>query len=91
MFLEYGINEHTELVHISQAPRGRVDLKCPYCGMPLLARKGLQIAHHFAHDGPTCNEAHRDFETLTVPLVEKFDRWGLIITASTMKLLMRFA
>jgi hypothetical protein len=91
MFLEYGVNEHAELVHVSQVPRGRIELKCPYCGMPLLARKGQQIGHHFAHDGPTCNEARRDFVTLTVPLAERFDRWGLNIKASVMKLLTRFA
>jgi hypothetical protein len=91
MFLEYGVSDHAELVHVSQAPRGRVNLKCPYCGVPLLARKGQRIAHHFAHDGPTCNEARRDFESLAVPLVERFDRWGLNIKASTMKLLQRFA
>lgn len=42
------------LVHISEATSGRQsDCLCPGCGEPLIARKGIKLAHHFAHDGGT--------------------------------------
>lgn len=73
MFLEYGVNAHGQIMHISQAARGRVDLTCPYCGAGLLARKGQQLQHHFAHDGETCRAAGRDFERLDVPGWARFN------------------
>ncbi len=73
MFLEYGVDEHNQLVHISQAARGRVDLRCPYCGGGLLSRKGQQLIHHFAHDGETCREVERDFDGLTLPIYDRFN------------------
>jgi hypothetical protein len=73
MFLEYGVDAHDELIHISQVARGHVTLTCPYCGAPLVARKGKRVAHHFAHVNETCREARRDFAGLNVPLFDRFD------------------
>jgi hypothetical protein len=87
MFLEYGVNTNGDLVHISQSPQGRVPLMCPYCGRGLLARKGQQLEHHFAHDGETCRAATRDFEVLDLPL---FDRFNIYIRASAWEQLQRF-
>lgn len=73
MFLEYGVNEADRYVHISQVNSGRVPLACPYCGQGLIARKGQQKEHHFAHDGDTCREANKDFESLNIPYFDRFD------------------
>jgi hypothetical protein len=74
MFLEYGVNEYDELVHIDQSGRGLTDLTCPYCSGRLLARKGSEKIHHFAHAGETCREvASRDDSAFTLPLYDKFD------------------
>lgn len=87
MFLEYGVDRHGELVHISLSPRGRVELVCPYCGVGLLARKGEQLVHHFAHDGETCHEAARDFERLNLPI---WDRFHVYLSAKEWKTLQTY-
>ncbi|MEM9990763.1 MAG: GIY-YIG nuclease family protein [Bacteroidota bacterium] len=53
MLLPYGEKEG-KLIHISEVPSGRTDLHCPYCGAALLAKKGKQNAHHFAHLEQSC-------------------------------------
>lgn len=74
MFLEYGINQHSAMVHISQVNSGIVDLTCPYCGVGLIARKGNIKVHHFAHNGDTCREvATRNDSAFTLPYYDKFD------------------
>jgi hypothetical protein len=74
MFLEYGVNEHSELIHIDQAGRGLTQLSCPYCGGQLLARKGSEKIHHFAHAGETCREvSNRSDNAFHLPLYDKFD------------------
>lgn len=86
MFLEYGLNQHDELVHIDHSGRGRVSLYCPYCGMRLVARKGQKLAHHFAHDGETCREvATRDNVQLPA-----YDSFGLSLSSYNWQLLQDF-
>lgn len=87
MFLEYGVDTNGTLVHISQSPQGRVSLNCPYCGRSLIARKGQQLEHHFAHDGETCRDASRDFAALDLPL---YDRFHLHLSPRTWEALQRF-
>lgn len=53
MILPYG-KKTGRLIHISEVPSGQTDLRCPYCAAELLAKKGKQIAHHFAHVGKSC-------------------------------------
>lgn len=73
MFLEYGVNDHGELVRIDEAGRGRLDgVYCPYCRRPLLARKGKVLAPHFAHDGETCRAADRDADLINLPVYNRF-------------------
>lgn len=39
-----------QLIHISDVEAGLAcECVCPACGHPLIARKGSQVAHHFAH------------------------------------------
>lgn len=41
-------------IHISEIKSGRTDVLCPYCQLPLIAKKGRIKRHHFAHDGVGC-------------------------------------
>ncbi|WP_110516893.1 competence protein CoiA family protein [Herpetosiphon llansteffanensis] len=72
MWLNYGVSDERGLVHISDTPRGRSDLHCPYCHTILIAKKGHVLAHHFAHDGPTCNPANRTTELPILPFFHSF-------------------
>lgn len=45
----WGLGPYGELVHVSQAGRGRTGLVCPGCRAPLVARQGRVQAWHFAH------------------------------------------
>ncbi len=72
MYLPYGINEQGQLVYIESVGRGKTALKCPYCAVPLIARKGERLAPHFAHDGATCREARRSSETVALPVYDSF-------------------
>jgi len=72
MYLPYGVNEQGQLVYIESVGRGRTALKCPYCNMPLIARKGERLAPHFAHDRKTCREVKRTSETVALPVYDSF-------------------
>lgn len=73
LYLPYGVNADGELVYIDQVPRGRTALRCPYCGVSLMARKGLHIAAHFAHDGPTCRAVKRAATAFSLPVYDSFN------------------
>lgn len=48
--LPYGEAADGRLLHISAVPSGLAcACKCPACGVSLVARKGRQLEHHFAH------------------------------------------
>lgn len=49
--LVYGVNEAGIVVPISEVPKGLAcKCRCPACGKPLVAKKGKELTHHFAHD-----------------------------------------
>ncbi|MEP7287067.1 MAG: GIY-YIG nuclease family protein [Chloroflexota bacterium] len=73
MFLEYGVSKHGELVYIDQVARGATALQCPYCGGLLTAKKGEQVAYHFAHTGETCRQVDRNQETIALPCYDNFN------------------
>ncbi len=51
-----------EVVHVSQVERGAAcGCICDKCGLPLIAKKGPQRTHHFAHANADC---HGNQETL---------------------------
>ena len=89
MFLTHGVNEQGELVSIHELSAGRVPLTCPFCGQGLMAKKGSQKEHHFAHDGQTCADAKAILQMTALPLfdvdmglskteitlLEKLSRW----------------
>ena len=72
MWLRYAVNDTGELVYIEQVKRGRTDLHCPYCNGLLTAKKGQQIAAHFAHTGETCRQVDRDND-LDLPAYDNFN------------------
>lgn len=72
MYLPYGVDEHHQLIGIDQVPRGRTRLRCPYCGVTLLARKGTRIAPHFAHAGSTCRQVKRSDAAIRLPVYDSF-------------------
>ena len=73
LFLQYAVNTNGELIAIDAVGRGKTDLRCPYCGGLLIARKGETIAHHFAHADETCNPASRDMSGLSLPVYDNFN------------------
>ncbi|WP_181136794.1 hypothetical protein [Vibrio hyugaensis] len=89
MFLSHGVNEQGDLVSIHEVSAGRVPLSCPFCGQGLIAKKGSQKEHHFAHDGQTCADAKAILQMTALPLfdvdmglskteitlLEKLSRW----------------
>lgn len=73
MFLEYGVNKDGELVYVDFVQRGPTDLVCPYCGGPLLAKKGDVITHHLAHAGQTCRQVARNLDRIGLPCYDNFN------------------
>lgn len=52
--LTYAMSEKGEVVHISETERGLAcKCVCPACGDTLIARKGDEVEHHFAHASGT--------------------------------------
>lgn len=77
MWLRYGVDQDKTLVPIEDVPRGRTQLRCPYCGGELTAKKGNRKEHHFAHTQETCREvANRsEREIPSLPLYDNFNIW----------------
>lgn len=73
MFLTYGVDKDGRLIEVTRVPRGRTNLKCPYCGVGLIAKKGQVLEHHFAHDGDTCRAASRDQSVIELPIYDNFN------------------
>jgi hypothetical protein len=73
MWLEYGIDPDGEMIFIESRRRGKTDLKCPYCGGALTAKKGAIKNHHFAHTDETCR-AVRSGRDIAIPFLAGFDR-----------------
>ncbi|KJH69621.1 GIY-YIG nuclease family protein [Aliterella atlantica] len=75
MWLRYGVDATGKLIEIEDVASGKANLRCPYCGKVLIAKKGKVKEHHFAHDGETCNliikRQPRDIPHL--PLYDAFD------------------
>jgi hypothetical protein len=74
MFLEFGVTQDGQLIHIDIVGRGLTELHCPYCNGLLLAKKGKVKIPHFAHAGKTCREvASRDDGDFRLPYYDKFN------------------
>lgn len=70
MWLQYGIDSEQNLVYIDQVKRGKTELKCPYCGGFLTAKKGKKKEHHFAHTEETCAVSQERY--IDLPLFDNF-------------------
>lgn len=89
MWLKYGINSSGGLVEIEESPRGKTNLKCPYCNAVLVAKKGLIKEPHFAHDVHTCRAVGRRYEG-EIPTLPLYDRFGVGLTNSEIDILKQF-
>ncbi len=60
--LTFALTAGGDTVHISEVQRGaECGCVCPGCGRPLIARKGTEVEHHFAHaDGEECKNGYRN-------------------------------
>lgn len=87
MYLPYGVNDDGQLVYIESVGRGKTTLRCPYCNMRLIARKGERLAPHFAHDGKTCREVKRSSEAVALPV---YDSFRMHLSAKAWEALRRF-
>ena len=89
MWLKYGIDANGQLRQIDDAPRGKTNLKCPYCDRKLTAKKGRVKEPHFAHTEQTCRAvSSRTAENApTLPLYNKF---GVELTGEQLDILKRF-
>jgi hypothetical protein len=76
IYLTYGRNLQNELIHISEAARGaQAGLHCPFCGSPLVAKKGPVVIWHFAHAaGESCRQSGA---TDLIPSYEGYFVYGL--------------
>lgn len=57
----FGLNEFSQLVHVSEVTRGLAcRCRCVQCGEPILARRGAVRGHHFAHSSnrEACESNH---------------------------------
>lgn len=72
IYLTHGVNSDGQLIAVESVSRGKTALRCPYCNMPLIARRGAQIAPHFAHDGQTCREVKRSADAIALPAYNSF-------------------
>jgi hypothetical protein len=73
MWLRYGVDDHSVLVAVEDAPRGKTVLHCPYCAGELTAKKGQIVQHHFAHTGQTCRAVDRGDDVIGLPLYDQFN------------------
>ena len=77
MWLQYSLDKNDNLVSVHDCPRGRSDIRCPYCQGELIAKKGKIKAHHFAHVDETCHQSKN--ENIRLPLMDGFE---LFVTQS---------
>ncbi len=58
--ITYALTADGRVLHISEAERGmNCDCLCPGCGEKLIARKGSELGHHFAHSsGVDCKSGY---------------------------------
>ncbi|MCP3699412.1 MAG: hypothetical protein GY920_12775 [Aliivibrio sp.] len=73
MFLTFGSNETNELVSIHAVKSGKTALACPFCKQPLIAKKGAQKEHHFAHAGNTCATSKDAIQSAQLPTFDTFE------------------
>lgn len=72
MFLNYGKNKAGDLISVSEVKSGKTDLLCPFCKVPLIAKKGSIKDHHFAHNGDTCKESQAAMQASELALFDTF-------------------
>lgn len=87
LWLTFGLDADNQLVAIADAPRGKTDLICPYCGDRLIAKKGKVKAHHFAHQTESCRLIERP--EIELPRLPCYDRFNLYLSPKELEQLTR--
>ncbi len=72
VYLTLGKNGQGDLINITTQKSGLTELTCPFCECSLIAVRGKQKAHHFRHNGETCNESLTE-----VPAIEGWHHFHL--------------
>lgn len=72
-FLKFGIDANKEWISIEDVASGKTSLTCPFCDRQLIARKGQQKEHHFAHNGTTCRESKAAVTLSQIPTIDRFE------------------
>ncbi|MGI2129604.1 GIY-YIG nuclease family protein [Shewanella oncorhynchi] len=85
-FLTIGKAADGELIGIDAVKRGKSDLTCPFCQVPLIAAKGNFKVHHFRHDGETC---HQSLQGL--PQIPGWDHFHLLMPDFIVNVLQNYA
>ncbi|MGL5833111.1 MAG: GIY-YIG nuclease family protein [Waterburya sp.] len=80
MWLQYALDKDGNLVSVYDVPRGRSDIRCPYCQGELTAKKGKIKVHHFAHVRDTCDRSKN--QNIDLPL---FYGFNLVLNARYLK------
>ncbi len=88
MWLNYGIDADNKLVAIADVKSGKTNLRCPYCGRALIAKKGKVKEHHFAHDGATCNLVVKR-EPRDIPHLPLYDAFNIFLSGKELEQLQK--
>jgi competence CoiA-like predicted nuclease len=70
----WALNNKEELLHISEASSGDNGYVCPICKAPVIARKGDERGHHFAHKEKTASHEsplHYAAKSIIADLIEE--------------------
>ncbi|KJH70270.1 GIY-YIG nuclease family protein [Aliterella atlantica] len=84
MWLRYGIDIENKLVEVEDVASGKTNLRCPYCGGELVAKKGKVKQHHFSHSGETCNIVVKR-EQREVPHLPLYDAFNIYLTGKQLE------
>lgn len=88
MWLRYGIDAYNKLVAIADVPSGKTNLRCPYCGKALIAKKGKVKEHHFAHEGDTCNLVIKR-QPRDIPRLPLYDAFNIYLSGRELEQLQK--
>ncbi len=84
MWLRYGVDTNNKLIEIEDVARGKTNLRCPYCGRTLIAKKGKVKEHHFTHNGETCNLIVKR-EPRDIPHLPLYDAFNIFLSGKELE------
>ncbi len=84
IWLNYGIDTSNNLVAIEDVASRKTNLRCPYCGRALIAKRGKVNEHHFVHSGETCNLVIKR-EPRDIPHLPLYDAFNIFLTGKELE------